>query len=102
MKKKLYKVTATITALFAAEDDKGYVNECAGEFIAEELNVHPLEYNLTEITSVDDIPTEWLDGQSFIWGVDANRTAKEFLAEKESRNSEEHKQYLKLKEKFKD
>lgn len=56
---------------------------------------------LVEISSIEQLAAlnpspEWLNDESYIWGVKEDITAKEFL----NRNNEEYQLYLKLKQKY--
>lgn len=77
MEKKLYKAIASVTALFLSDDDN-YIKD-TNIHIQSEYVANGFEYSTTEITSYDEIPYEWTQNESLLWGTDKVITANQFL-----------------------
>ena len=106
MKKKLRLYKATATSVFASEDTLklsliGLQNDAA-EGLCDAVP------EITEIASYKDIPEGWDNDEVLVWNADG-LTARQFLdAQKKEEQKQkkittdpEYRQYLRLKEKFK-
>lgn len=101
--KRLYLAISTresYSTMFIADDVTHSINEEARHFLKEEVKSKTYgqpKISVVEITSLDQVPDEWR-GSALLWGTDEEITVADFFNIK---NSDEYKEYLRLKEKFK-
>jgi hypothetical protein len=92
MRPKLYIATKNLSVMFLLEDGKNLEREARHFLHEEDKNCVPGRIVIKEVTSLDDVPTEWMN--ACLWGTDDEITPEQFLGD------DEYKEYLRLKKKF--
>lgn len=99
--KKLYLVKQIINVMFVSDsDEEGRVLDDEARFFLDEYweNGTLNEFEVQEVTSLEQIPSEWRNG-CLLYGTHKQDTPEVFL-NRISSNNTEYQEYLRLKEKF--
>jgi len=104
--RKLYYATAMIDVVFVAEDGilKNEKETLAKHFLKEEFDCSTSmsKLNISEVTSINDVPSEWVDGDP--WGQDHDElTVGDWLSKKRSQpvvEDQERKKFLEIKRQY--
>lgn len=95
--KRLYVATKTYEVVFVSESGLAGVKSEAEEFMEEQNKTFEPPVEVKEITSKEEIPADWREDYTLIWGSDEEMNAAQFL---EGKGTSEYQEYLRLKAKF--
>lgn len=98
--KKLYQALTQQEVLFLSSTIEPSLLRKEGEKWCKEQEAYgPFKntVSVSEITSVDEVPTDWRKSGTFLWGINEEITAEQFLQQK---YDPDYQEYLRLKEKF--
>lgn len=96
--KRLYVATQKYEVVFVSSSGHGLKHK-AEEFIEEQNKTFQPSIEVQEITCKEEIPEDWREDYTLIWGSDEEMNAEQFL---ESKKTSEYQEYLRLKAKFRD
>lgn len=95
--KRLYVAIRAHEVVFVSSSDESSLKDEAKKFLKEQDKYFQPNIEVKEITSKEEIPKDWRENYTLIWGSNEEMSASQFL---DSVGSFEYQEYLRLKAKF--